>query len=560
MDAHASRVLGAVLDAVGDASGYPDVLSRICGAVADALPCDRVTLYAWSPRARTYLPKADHGTPAEVVSRFIRRGFAARHAPGTESLLLGRVYVVSRETAEGETASILDDAEMSAMAVAPLGYGGQTEGALSCGFNGTGAAFSPEQIEALQCVASHAALLVRNSRLESEAARLAARRTWLATWAAQVFAATDLLHVGQLLSEVSQQLFRATGAWLLLLEGDELVSRETGETDRGTELARIPLDAMAASSDALRTGRAIVVNDFMKSEYRSGEVARRYRPASALVAPLVDGAGAVGVLLVHDLKNPRRFLANDEEDARILATIATAALRKVVLVEALTHANRAKTDFLASVSHDLRTPLNIITGYAQLLQEGVFGPLAAEQEDTLARMLRTAGEQLALIDDLLDLARIEQGKLACTPQAMAVASVVPSLAQMMEALLRDRPVRFELDVPPDVVAHADPERVRQVLVNLLANAAKFTNEGCVRLVAAADPTGVRIAVEDTGPGIEPELRAHVLEPFVRGTTGRSGSGLGLAIVARLVDAMRGTIAIDSEPGRGTRVELRLPAA
>jgi signal transduction histidine kinase len=129
---------------------------------------------------------------------------------------------------------------------------------------------------------------------------------------------------------------------------------------------------------------------------------------------------------------------------------------------------------------------------------------------------------------------------------------------MMHELLRDRPVRFEADVPAGIVAHADPERVRQVLVNLLTNAAKFTNEGCVRLAAALDPDGVRVSVVDTGCGIDAALRERVLEPFVRGSSPQAGTGLGLAIVARLLDAMHGTIAIDSNPGRGTRIEVVLP--
>jgi signal transduction histidine kinase len=262
--------------------------------------------------------------------------------------------------------------------------------------------------------------------------------------------------------------------------------------------------------------------------------------------------------MMHDLHHPHRFGPTDEEDARILATIATAAIRKAVLIEQLTRANRAKNDFLASVSHDLRTPLNIITGYAQLLHEETFGPIVREQRDALERILRTTGDQLALINDLLDLARIEQGKLACTPRPVAIASFVPSLGHMMDVLLHTRPVAFETDVPPDVVAHADPERVRQILVNLLTNAAKFTQAGCVRLVAALDGDAVRVSVEDTGAGIAPELRDRVLEPFVHGAGEGAGSGLGLAIVARLLSVMHGSIDIASEPGRGTRVDVRLP--
>lgn len=231
-----------------------------------------------------------------------------------------------------------------------------------------------------------------------------------------------------------------------------------------------------------------------------------------------------------------------------------------VLVDALTRASQAKSEFLASVSHDLRTPLNVITGYGQLLQEETFGPLTLEQSDMLGRLLRTASDQVALINDLLDLARIEQGKLACAPESMTIATLVPPLADMMRALLRDRPVRFEADVPSDIVTRADPERLRQVLVNLLTNAAKFTNAGCVRLVAGLEADGVRVSVEDSGCGIDDGLRDRVLEPFVHGASPQAGTGLGLAIVARLLHVMQGTIAIDGEPGRGARVDVRLPRA
>jgi signal transduction histidine kinase len=559
MDPHASRVLGAVLEAVGDAAGYPDVLHRICVALSSAVPCDRVTIYTASRRTRSYLPRADHGTPSHVVERFVRRGFAPWSFAEASQLAVGRVFSVSRATASPEMRSILLDAELAAIIVVPLLFNGEAEGTISCGLDRL-AAFTAEQIAALQHVASHVALLVRNARLESETARLAERRTAVAAWAAQVLAATDVLDIAERLAQMARDVFRSSGAWVLMIEGDDVVGRRVSEPDRGAEEVRIPLASSSASTDAIRSGGVLVVNDFAKSRYMAGVVAQRFRPASVLVAPLADESGSLGAVMVHDLEHRKRFRPTDEEDARLLAAIATAALRKVLLVDALTRANQAKSEFLANVSHDLRTPLNIITGYAQLLQEETFGSLVPEQSDVLARLLRTASDQLALINDLLDLAGIEQGKLACTAEPMAVATLVPALDDMMQALLRGRPVRFEADVPESVVARADPERVRQVLVNLLTNAAKFTNEGCVRLAAALDADAVRLSIEDTGCGIEPDVQSRVLEPFVRGSTPQAGTGLGLAIVARLIDLMRGAMAIDSTPGRGTRIDVRLPRA
>ncbi len=222
-------------------------------------------------------------------------------------------------------------------------------------------------------------------------------------------------------------------------------------------------------------------------------------------------------------------------------------------------ANRAKSEFLASVSHDLRTPLNVIIGYTQLHAEGAFGATTPDQDDALQRVLRAASDQLTLVQDLLDLARIEQGKLSCRLVAVPVGTLAQSMFDTMDTLLRDRPVTFTVDVDPDAVALADPERLRQVLVNLLVNASKFTDSGTIHLTAVREDGSVRIVVCDTGRGMAPELRERALEPFVCGDEGR-GWGLGLAIVARLVELFDGSLAIDSAPGRGTTVAVCLPAA
>ena len=559
MEPQVSRVLGAVVEAVGDASGFSAVLSRICAAVVGTLPCERATIYAWSRRARAFLPRADHGTPAHVVERFVGRGFAFGSSDLVTDLAAGRTFALRQGEGGAAEAALLDTADLGALYGVPLVYGGAAEGALVCGWN---PATPPADgaLAALQGVAAHVALLIRNARLESETATLAGRRTWLAGWAAHVLAAADVLDVGALLDGAARDLFRASGAWLLLLEGDTLVGRVVQGPDRGVERVRIPLGDESASAQAVREQRVLVVNDYLRSSYAASAAGSRFRPASILVVPLCDGTGPLGAVMLHDATHRKRFGPTDEEDARLVASIATASLRKVLLVEALTRASHAKSDFLASVSHDLRTPLNIITGYAQLLAEETFGPVTGEQADALGRIVRTVGDQVTLINDLLDLARIEQGALRCTPEPIVLADLVPALREMMDVLLRDRPVRFEVDVPRDVVAVADRERVRQVLVNLLANAAKFTQDGCVRLVAACREGEVAVSITDTGPGIAPALQERVLEPFVHGDCPAAGSGLGLAIVSRLLAAMRGALVIESSEDRGTRVAVNLPAA
>jgi signal transduction histidine kinase len=255
------------------------------------------------------------------------------------------------------------------------------------------------------------------------------------------------------------------------------------------------------------------------------------------------------------------FLASTVVVAVVAAVLGERLRRRefegrVALAEALAH----KSDFLASVSHDLRTPLNVVIGYAQLLAEETFGPLTADQADALGRILRTSTMQLTLINDLLDLARIEQGKIAYECRSVAVADLVPQLDDTMGALLHARPVRFETDVAADAVVWSDPDRLAQVLSNLLANAAKFTEAGKIRLTARRAGASVSILVTDSGPGMGADLRARALDPFVRGEADAPGWGLGLAIVDRLVRLLEGTIEIDSRLGVGTTVTIVLPAA
>jgi signal transduction histidine kinase len=552
------RVLEGVLAAVREASGYPDVLFRICRAVTRTVPCDRATVYVWSRRRQAFLPVADHGTPPEMVQDFVERGFAPGSFPFEEDLRQGRVVSAVRGDGSGPLDPLLSLARLHALAVLPLAFQGLADGTLSCGLHGP-PAFSSEQLAGLESLAPHIAVVIQNSRLEARAGRLAERRARLAAWAAEVLGSRDLDEMSARLCEASRTLFGASRARLLLLRDGVLV----GNNVAGAPAERpftLPLDAEAPVTDALRLRQVLVLNQFRETRYARTLRIPGTPPASVLAVPLVDGAGPVGVLAVADLEHPFRFGTTDEEDARLLATIATVALRKGLLVEALTRANAAKSEFLASVSHDLRTPLNVIVGYTQLVAEGTFGPVGVEQADALGRVLRTAAGQLALINDLLDLARIEQGKLTCHPRAIAVAELEPSLRDTMEALLRDRSVRFETEIAADAIARTDPERLRQVLGNLLSNAAKFTQAGHVRLAAVCRDGRVAITVSDTGSGMDADLRARAFEPFVRGDGEAAGSGLGLSIVARLLPLLGGQLRIASEPGVGTTIELIFPAA
>jgi signal transduction histidine kinase len=559
MEPETLRVLGAVLAAVRDARGYPDLLGRLAQGIRTGIGCERVTVYMLSRRRRLFLPAADVGTPASVVENFMRTGYGPEAFPGHAALLEGRPLHLVRGQVPPDIEAMLELAELREIVVAPMIYEGKGEGALSCGIH-YGPGFTPLALRALEEVAPHAALLVHTARLEAEQARLAERRARLATWAADVVGADDVDRMAERVCAASRALFRATRSALLLLRDDELVLRGRAGSFPAVAPQRLTVTGEDAFERPLRTGQPLIVNDYRNSPYFRGPLAAASGAQSVLIIPLVDAAGRLGVLTVSDTEEPFRFKPTDEEDARLLGAITTVALRKGLVVEELRQASAAKSEFLASVSHDLRTPLNVLLGYTQLLGEEAFGPITREQRDTLARMERTASSQLTLVNDLLDLARIEQGKLSCTLRPVHLGELVDGLREMMEALLRDRPVAFDVAVATDAVARTDRERMRQVLVNVLVNAAKFTQAGCVRLVAERVGEGVDVTVADTGPGMDTVLARQVTEPFVHGAGPAAGTGLGLAIVSRLLEVLGGSLAIDSAPGRGTRVLMRLPGA
>jgi signal transduction histidine kinase len=279
-----------------------------------------------------------------------------------------------------------------------------------------------------------------------------------------------------------------------------------------------------------------------------------------MVIPLVDTTGTLGILTASELDEPQRFGASSAEEARMLGAVTTVAIRRMLLLEELRRAGRAKDEFLAAVSHELRTPLNIVLGYVQLLSEQAFGPLTPEQADSIRRVEMGARSQLALVNDLLDLAAIERGAIQCDFGPVRLSELARELEDVVRTLVADRPITFDIDLPPALVARTDRERLKQVLLNLLANAAKFTTRGRISVQGCAEGDSVAIEVADTGAGMEPAFVQRATEPFVRGEGKTSGSGLGLAIVSRVLRALGGELAIDSRPGEGTSVRISLPAA
>ena len=228
-------------------------------------------------------------------------------------------------------------------------------------------------------------------------------------------------------------------------------------------------------------------------------------------------------------------------------------------------ANRAKSNFLAVMSHELRTPLNAIGGYVQLLQMGVHGPVTEGQIEALDRINRSQRHLLRLINEILNLARIEAGRVEYTDESVSLSEAVGSVLPMIEPQARAKQLRLEATVASGVSARADREKVEQILLNLLTNAIKFTGEGgSIRVEAGQLPSSrVFLHVHDNGRGIPAEMLQKIFEPFVQVDASRSraaeGTGLGLAISRDLARGMGGDLTAESKLGEGSVFQLTLAA-
>jgi signal transduction histidine kinase len=230
-------------------------------------------------------------------------------------------------------------------------------------------------------------------------------------------------------------------------------------------------------------------------------------------------------------------------------------------------ANRAKSAFLAVMSHELRTPLNAISGYVQLMEMGIHGPVTPAQRDALERIGRSQKHLLRLINDVLNLARIEAGRVEFAVEDFDLAGLMADVLPMVEPQMLAKGLALEVQAPPGTWARADREKVQQIAINLLSNAIKFTPAGGRVRVAAETVAGgaprVLLSVSDTGIGIPSEKQASVFDPFVQvdmsRTRGSEGSGLGLAISRDLARGMGGGLDLESRPGAGSTFTLWLPA-
>jgi signal transduction histidine kinase len=287
------------------------------------------------------------------------------------------------------------------------------------------------------------------------------------------------------------------------------------------------------------------------------------RPVAALVEAMngIDPKRPVLAAERSAVRHDPDLVAIDDAVRRLMDRIGEHESELVSARDAALQANRLKTEFLAVMSHELRTPLNAVLGMAQLLETT---PLDARQRGYVGHVRQGGNTLLAVVNDVLDLASIEAGRLQLRPQTVALAPLLQSVVALHEALAKGKGLAMTLDVDPALppTLSADPQRLHQILGNLLSNAVKFTERGAVALRAEPMADGIRLIVRDTGPGIPADFQPHLFEAFRQSNSGLSrthtGTGLGLAIVRRLARAMGGEVQAQSVISQGATFTVELP--
>jgi signal transduction histidine kinase len=306
----------------------------------------------------------------------------------------------------------------------------------------------------------------------------------------------------------------------------------------------------------------------------------RAATADVTVWPL-EGAGDARIaVLVHDLSGRREEHARVSSEAEELeaqrAELGERADEMARRAGELATALETRHRFYTSMSHELRTPVNAIVGYSELLLDGIYGELSAAQSRILRRSLRAASHLQELVNDLLDLARIEEGRLDIRRESVDVEELVEELLDSVRPMANEHSLELRHEAQPDTPELiSDPRRIRKILLHLLTNAIKYGGEGPVTIrsgsVGAAneasarragsdggDPGGVFIEVSDHGAGLTADELERIFSEFVRQRSGSDGTGLGLSIARGLSQALGGTLVAESTPGEGSTFRLTLP--
>jgi signal transduction histidine kinase len=287
-----------------------------------------------------------------------------------------------------------------------------------------------------------------------------------------------------------------------------------------------------------------------------------YAISWSLVGPVKAIEGRLEGIAQGDFAKRVKVVSRDELGA-LAANVNRMSEELDRLYQRLEAASRHKSQFLASMSHELRTPLNAVLGFAELILDGVYGDVPPRMRDVLDRIQVNGRHLLSLINDVLDLSKIEAGQLTLAVTDYSMEHIIHNVHGSVEALAREKKIGLRVDVAPDLPkAQGDERKLTQVLLNLVGNAIKFTDKGAVEIGAFSTDGTITVSVSDSGPGISESDQPRIFEEFQQAQTGsarhKGGTGLGLTISKRIIELHGGRIWVESCLGQGSTFFFTLP--
>ncbi len=583
-----AEALQAAAQTLNESLDLPQALERILSELQKIVPYDSVTIQLLQDNILTIV--AGRGFPDWEKIHGIRFDITADDNPNRLVIQTRRPLILHNPAEQYPQfrSNHHAPAKIASWLGVPLLFQGRIVGMIAIDRQEAGF-YNEEHARLAQAFATQAAIAIENARLFSEAKQSAERAAQAQKVAETLQAATQTLSKyldqDQALEQILIELRKIVPyeyAAILLMKGERLVVVATRGYEKWRNYINHFLNIRECENPHLpiiETKRPLIVQNPLEKYpyYFSGHPAPE-KIACWMGLPLIFQNKVIGIISIGwpnaDFYTPKHaqlaeaFAAQAAtvlENSRLFTQAKQSAERALRAKKAAEKANRAKGDFLSRVSHELRTPLGSILGYTELLQEGVYGPVTPAQVETAEKIITSTHYLTNLVDDLLDQAQLEAGRINLETSRFYLPDMVQRVCDKMDVLAQKKNLLLLSEIEdsvPDIII-GDERRLQQILVNLVSNAIKFTDSGTVKIyVYQPTETEWAMQVSDTGPGISAEAQAWIFDSFRQIedviTREHGGFGLGLSIVKQLTKSMGGRIDIDSAPGQGSVFTVTLP--